>query len=261
MERSLLAALVVLAVGVGVRSFAGDAGLWVGTAIVGSAIAVGNVLVPTIVKRDYRNHVSFATGVYSACITIGASIASAVAVPLSIASAVAVPLSNGVGWRGALAFWAIPAIVVALAWATRAKAGGATDASAHAATHRVVSVWRQSTAWLVTAYMGLQSTTFYVMATWLPTIETSHGASAEQAGLRLFLFQLVGIASGLAIPRLMRRADNQVAAAGPVVTGLLAQQTGGWQASLAMVGVLAVTQVVIAVFVGRGRRPDAVPEP
>lgn len=314
MDRSLLAALIVLALGVVVRSFTGDIGLWLGTVIVGSAIAVGNVLVPTIVKRDYRNHVSLATGVYSACITVAAS----------IASAVAVPLSNAVGWGGSLAFWAIPAIVVALLWTPRAKADAALAASAGAPTHPFVSVWKQRTAWLVTAFMGLQSITFYCMVTWLPSIETSNGTPAEQAGFHLFLYQIVGVAAGLAIPRLMRRPDNQVAsavtasipmvvgivglllapvlsvvwtviaglgsgaalvvalslislrgrsqqettqlsgmaqslgyllaAAGPVAAGYLAEYTGNWHASLAMIGTLAVIQVFVAVFVGRDRR-------
>ncbi|MDX6264745.1 MAG: transporter, family, cyanate transporter, partial [Kribbellaceae bacterium] len=46
-----------------------------------------------------------------------------------------------------------------------------------------VSVWRQPMAWLVTAYMGLQSTSFYVFVTWLPTIEISNGFSDRAAGI------------------------------------------------------------------------------
>ncbi|HEX7303739.1 MFS transporter [Lentzea sp.] len=201
-ERSLLAALVVLAIGVVVRSGAGDAGLWIGTAVAGSAIAVGNVLVPTVVKRDYRDHVSMATGVYSACITVGAS----------VASAVAVPLADGAGWRGALAFWAVPALVVAVLWLPRAWTGGPVAEPA-VEGQAAVSVWRRPAAWLVTAFMGLQSTTFYVMVTWLPTVEISRGVPAAQAGVHLFVYQLVGVGSGLVIPRLMRRGDDVVAAA------------------------------------------------
>ena len=85
-------------------------------------------------------------------------------------------------------------------------------------------MWRQPTAWLVTAFMGLQSTTFYIMATWLPTIEVAGGLSAKQAGLRLFLYQLVGVVSGLSIPRLMRRRGSQAAAvvaSVPMLVGVL----------------------------------------
>lgn len=314
MERCLLAALVVLAAGVLIRSYTGSVGLWAGTMIVGCAIAVGNVLVPTIVKRDYAGHVSLATGVYSACITIAAS----------VASAVAVPLANSAGWRGSLAFWAIPALVVAVLWIPRARAGGPKQTTSTTIGHPIASVWRQRTAWLVTAFMGLQSTTFYVMVTWLPTIETSTGISPEQAGVHLFLYQIVGVAAGLAIPRLMRRPGSQTAATvtasvpmvigvtglllapalgavwaviaglgtgaslvvalslislrgrshhettqlsgmaqslgyllaaiGPIVTGYLAEHTGTWRGSLALIGALALVQVIVAVSAGRDRR-------
>ncbi|GGM86532.1 cyanate transporter [Lentzea pudingi] len=213
-ERSLMAALVLLALGTALRSGTGDAGLWIGTAVAGCAIAIGNVLVPTIVKRDYRDHVSPATGVYSACITVGAS----------IASAVAVPLSHAWGWRGALAFWAVPALVVAVLWLPRAWNGGPVAEPVTANSRPAVSVWRQPTAWLVTAFMGLQSTTFYIMVTWFPTVEISAGVPAERAGVHLFVYQLVGVASGLAIPHLLKHDDQVVAAVTasvPMVVGVI----------------------------------------
>ena len=216
MERSILVALALLAVGVVIRSFTGVGGLWVGTVVTGSAIAIGNVLVPTLVKRDYSAQVSRATGIYSACITIGAS----------IASAIAVPLSDLIGWRGALAFWAIPAVVVAVIWIPRVRAATSIQA-ASAGREDVVfpSVWRQPTAWFVTAFMGVQSTAFYVMVTWLPTIEIAAGASQHEAGWHLFIYQIVGIASALLIPLLMKGKHHQVtaalAASVPIFVGVL----------------------------------------
>src|SRR5690625_1139338 len=103
--------------------------------IVGCAIAVGNVLVPTLVKRDYARHVSLATGIYSACITVAAS----------VASVVAVPLASSAGWRGSLAFWAILALLVAVLWIPRARTGRPVEAASVASDHLVVSVWKQST--------------------------------------------------------------------------------------------------------------------
>jgi MFS transporter, CP family, cyanate transporter len=199
LERPVLAALLILAAAVVVRSYGGHAGLWFGTVVAGAAIAIGNVLVPAIVKRDYARRVSFATGIYSAFLGIAAG----------IASAVAVPLSHAFDWRGALAIWALLALVVAVLWLPRARAGGQAPPPEH---HTHVNLWRWPTAWWLTAFMGLQSTTFYVMVTWLPTIETSHGVTDAAAGLHLFLYQVVGILAGLAIPSLMR-PDTQVAAA------------------------------------------------
>ncbi|MEV4274575.1 MFS transporter [Actinoplanes xinjiangensis] len=216
MERAVLLALLVLAAGSVARSYTGTAGLWAGTAVIGCAIAVGNVLVPAIVKRDYAANVSRATGFYTAFITVAAS----------TASAVAVPVADAVDWRLSLALWAIPTLVVAAVWAPRAKPEPVADVSVPGAG---APVWRQPRAWLITAFMGLQSTCFYVLVTWLPTIEISHGVSERTAGLHLFLFQGMGIVGGLAVPLLLRdpatRALGAIAASLPVVVamgGLLA---------------------------------------
>ncbi|MEE3342396.1 MAG: hypothetical protein VZR37_06850, partial [Bifidobacterium merycicum] len=93
-----------------IRSFAGETGVWAGTVIFASAIAVGNVLVPVVAKRDYPNHVAMATGAYSACITCGSALAGLTA------SAMAEVWG---GWRHALAFWAVPPLLVALLWSCR----------------------------------------------------------------------------------------------------------------------------------------------
>lgn len=224
-DLTMFAALLVLTAGTVIRSYTGNAGLWIGTVIVGSAIAVGNVLMPTLVKRDYGSRVSLATGAYTACINIAAG----------VASALAVPLANAGGWRWGLSFWAIPALIVALLWILRLRALRAprfdvdtgqhtgpdipqstpTDSSpdSKGSPEPTVSVWRQPTAWLLTAFMGMQSLTFYVLVNWLPTIEATSGISPEQSGVHLLLFQAVGAFGGLAISRLLRQTDSQVTAA------------------------------------------------
>lgn len=70
-DMSILLALLCIAAGDAIRSFGGGVGIWLGTVVFASAIAVGNVLVPVIAKRDYAGHVAMATGVYSGCITAG----------------------------------------------------------------------------------------------------------------------------------------------------------------------------------------------
>lgn len=257
-ERTVLLSLLLLAAGTLVRAYAGSAGLWIGTIVVGSAIAVGNVLVPAIIKRDYATRVAFAIGVYSAFI----------ALPAAAASALAVPIANATDWRGAMAFWAFPALLVAVLWLPRVRAAAATGdrtapASVVAGASVPVSVWRQPTAWLVTAFMALQSTTFYVMVTWLPTIETAAGVSDAQAGIHLFVYLLVGVPAGLAIPALMRR-EHQVAAAVtasvPMVVGvtglLLAPGLGLLWAVIAGAGTGMALVVALGLIGLRGRTHD-----
>ncbi|PJM73862.1 MFS transporter [Bifidobacterium primatium] len=221
-DRTILAALLVLAAGDAVRSFGGPAGVWLGTVAVGAGIAAGNVLVPVIAKRDYAGHVSMATGVYSACITTGSAIAGLTAAPLADMLG---------GWRPALALWAVPPLVVAALWSIRVMRGTMSsddaqesddipvsiDSSAGAAAVEAAvdstPLWRRSMTWWVTLFMGLQSAAFYTMSNWLPSVVTAAGFSDATAGVHLFVFQSLGILSGLMIPALMQVRGNQVCAA------------------------------------------------
>ncbi|MGJ3509842.1 CynX/NimT family MFS transporter [Enemella sp. A6] len=225
-ERALMAALIGIVLGVLLRSYGGGLGLWAGTAVLGCAVAVGNVLVPTVLKRDYAGKVARATGIYSACMTIGAA----------IASVIAVPMSEVVGWRGALAFWAIPAALVALLWLPRTRAAARPVEEPEPVSGRPVSVWRQPTAWLVTAFMGLQSTHFFVVATWLPTIGLAIGRTPQESGVLLFVFQLAALVGVFTAPRLVRGTNvlpAALAASIPMLIGLvgliaLPQLALGW---------------------------------
>lgn len=230
-DRTILVALLVLAAGDATRSFGGPVGVWLGTVAVGAGIAAGNVLVPVIAKRDYADHVPMATGVYSACITTGSAVAGLTAAPLAAAFG---------GWRPALAIWAVPPLVVALLWLSRVirerttsmTESSATESSATAdhrpdegsagepAIESVVHVpaddrplWCRPMTWYVTLFMGLQSAAFYTMSNWLPSVVTAVGFSDSVAGVHLFVFQSLGILSGLLIPTLMRARGNQICAA------------------------------------------------
>ncbi|MDN4475184.1 MFS transporter [Demequina sp. SYSU T00192] len=201
-EGTLLAALAGLVLGVVVRSWTGAPGLWLGTAVIGATVAIGNVLVPVIVKRDFPDRIALATGAYSAVIAGSAAVGAAVAVPLAAAGT----------WRLALGVWAVPFAVVALVWWLRTRVRHDAEATVAEVDLAHSSVWRSATAWLVTGFMGLQATSFYVLVTWLPTIEASFGVSAHTAGIHLFVYQMVGIVGGLLIPFVMRPA-SQVGAA------------------------------------------------
>lgn len=81
------------------------------------------------------------------------------------------------------------------------------------------SLWRSPSAWVVSAFMGLQSSIFYILVTWLPTIEVSLGLDPATAGWHLFIFQLVAMAAGIGFTQLMRRRTDLRALG--ATTGLL----------------------------------------
>lgn len=101
-DKVFISTLIVLAVGCIVRSAFGSTAVWIGTLLIGGSIAIGNVLAPVIVKRDYTHHLSMATGAYSACITLGSAVAGLTAATIA---------DYFGGWRPALALWPLPALL------------------------------------------------------------------------------------------------------------------------------------------------------
>jgi len=213
-ERALGAALVVLAAATVVRSLPSSVALWTGTAFLGIAVAVVNVVLPALVKREYPGHVGQVTGLYSSVQGAAAALASGFAVPLA-----------GVtqhGWRLALGIWAglaLIALAVFLPQLRRRTGPAGAPAATGPVAHR--SPWRAGLAWQVTLFMGTQSTVYYTLITWWPSVERAHGTSDAAAGWHLFALQVAGLLANLVTSRLIpRRPDQRLIAIGG--TGLVA---------------------------------------
>jgi len=226
LSAAVLGALGLLAAGALVRSAPGPvAFIWVGTVLIGVALALGNVLMPAAVKRDFPNAVPLMMGVYSALLGGFGALASGIAVPLAH-----LPVDGGeAGWRFALVITAavllIPA-VPAWAWAARrrrqrADAAGPDPAASVPDLRRRGAIWRDRVAWLVAGYMGMQATTFYVLVTWLATVSTSLGRSPAEAGVDVMTYQLASLIGSLGLPVLLRGRGARVAPALLPTIGLL----------------------------------------
>jgi CP family cyanate transporter-like MFS transporter len=83
MERSLFIALLLICAGIAVRSLPSAALLFIGTAVIGCGIALGNVLLPGLIKRDFPGQVAKLTGAYSLTMGVSAAFGSAMIVPLA----------------------------------------------------------------------------------------------------------------------------------------------------------------------------------
>ncbi|MFP5021562.1 MFS transporter [Pseudonocardia phyllosphaerae] len=212
-ENALVLALCVLIVGIGVRWLPSAAALFVGTSVIGVGIAVGNVLLPSVIKRHFPDSVGVMTSAY-------ATVMSAVA---AVVSGVVVPISTRLpgGWRSALGVWIVPAVAAAAIWGWRllGRRRGNLGTAPRSGGSRLP--WSSGTAWAVTAFMGLQSLGFYVVITWLPSVvQDDAGFSADQAGVLLFVFQIVAVAVSLVVPVLLRTIADQriLAVAGSVLS-------------------------------------------
>ncbi|MBJ9976147.1 CynX/NimT family MFS transporter [Pseudomonas sp. S75] len=196
-ERVILGVLVILALGMLVRSTLGVGGVFFGSVIAGASIGIIGVLLPGIVKRDFPAHAGTLTGVYTMALCLGAAMAAGSTVPLSRAL--------GDSWAWGLGIWALPALLAMLVWSPQARHGH----GAHRATYRVRGLWCDPLAWQVTLYMGLQSSLAYIVFGWLPSILIGRGLSPTEAGLVLSGSVLVQLISSLGAPWLATRGKDQ----------------------------------------------------
>ncbi|EFQ3373192.1 CynX/NimT family MFS transporter [Salmonella enterica] len=199
MERSLFAAMLLICAGIALRSLPSATLLFAGTAIIGCGIALGNVLLPGLIKRDFSQHVVRLTGAYSLTMGAAAALGSALVVPLAL---------HGFGWRGALLMLMLFPLLAFLIWLPQWRTTRSANLSSSRALHER-GIWRSPLAWQVTLFLGLNSLIYYVIIGWLPTILISHGYSEAQAGSLHGLLQLATAAPGLAIPLILHRFNDQ----------------------------------------------------
>lgn len=203
MERSLFAAMLLICAGIAIRSLPAPVLLFIGTAIIGCGIALGNVLLPGIIKRDYAGQIAKLTGAYSLTMGAAAAFGSALVVPLSL---------MGAGWHGALLMLMVFPLVAMLLWLPQLRFAKPADLSGSPLVQSR-GIWRSPLAWQVTLFLGINSLIYYVVIGWLPAILLSHGYSESGAGSLHGLLQLATASPGILVPLIVHRLRDQRALA------------------------------------------------
>lgn len=111
MERAIFCGLVVIAIGIIVRSLGFSWAVFAGSAIVGIGIAVGNVLLPAFIKRHFPHNITQLTSTYALAMGIAGT----------LSSALVVPVSNLWGWSIALLSFLILPIMAIIVWLPQLK--------------------------------------------------------------------------------------------------------------------------------------------
>jgi CP family cyanate transporter-like MFS transporter len=224
-EAAITALGLTVAAGILLRLIDGVVPLFAGTIVAGLGIALGNVLVPSLIKRDFPHRVGPMTGGYTMAISASGAIAAALTIPVEDAI--------GRGWQWGLAVWAVPAVVAALIWVPWiSRHDIATSPGA------LPSLWRNRLAWQVTAFMGLQSLLFYSALSWLPTLLRDDGIDREAAGALLSVMLLAGVPTCLLVPVFAARGRDQR----PAVATMLAL------AAMGLAGLLLAPDAVPALW-------------
>lgn len=195
-QQMAIAGLLVISLGVGLRLLEQFPLVILGTLLLGSAIAVLNVLIPGLVKSFFPRQVGLMTGLYSVTLSMGAGLGVYLAVPL---------MEHFGSWRYPVALWALLPLFCLLFWLPMLRVRGVERLGNRAR----LSLWRDKVAWAITLFMGLQSFYFYSLATWLPKILLDSGLDAHQAGTATALINVVSIPFNLFVPMLAARMRNQ----------------------------------------------------
>jgi CP family cyanate transporter-like MFS transporter len=222
-ERVVALALLTLVAGIVLRVLPATWALFAGSLVLGAAIALLNVTMPGLVKRDFPERAAAMTGVYTTSMIVGATLAAALSVPLEHAFG---------GWAGSMASWSVLAAFAFLAWLPQLTATKAPRAARAGATAKVPGLWRHPLAWQLAVFMGIQSLLSYTLIAWLPTILTTQGMDRGTAGAVFAVSSLVQIPAAFFVPLAAGRTNNQralvalmVASMATGVAGLLVAPT------------------------------------
>lgn len=194
-QRTLLCALLLLALGCGARLLADSATSLILTAILaGTGVATVQALMPGVCKRWFAGRIALAMGLYSAALVGGGAMGALVSPALVTLTA---------DWRPGLAIWALPALLAWGLWLWRApENSAAADPASEAVSVRACFSRRR--AWLLALYFGLANSGYASLVAWLPSFYVDQGVDAQSAGSLLAWMALFQAAAALLMPLSVR---------------------------------------------------------
>lgn len=148
------------------------------TGLIGIGIAILNVLMPVLLRDYFPKNIPLVMGVFTGFIGFSGSIGAYFSVPLLNASG---------SLQISLGLWVLMVGLALLLWFLSPRGKQITVSGG-------VFEWallKKPLTWAVIFVMGMQSLTIYTTVAWLPTILSTLGFSASEAGLGSAVFLLV----------------------------------------------------------------------
>ncbi|MEU3330645.1 CynX/NimT family MFS transporter [Glutamicibacter creatinolyticus] len=207
-ELVVIGAMAVILLGMVLRSIAPSTWLFLlCTALALTGIALGNILMPVLVKRWFPHRVGMVTGAYTTAVALGASAVAGIAVPVNEAL--------GGNWRVGLGVWATLAALALGVWLVvyfglrNQIAARQQQIGAFSEGNGIGPMWRNATAWWVAIFFGTQASAAYIFMGWAPKIFTGYGLAPGYAGVLLAVILGVGVPLSFIMPALAGRFRNQ----------------------------------------------------
>ena len=187
-NRTMIYLLAVMVITISIRPYVGFVGLLIGTTLAGLAMAVANVLLPSVVRSRFPKHVVVLTSGYTTLLAVSASFAAAFSYPSALS----------LGWQLSLAIWALPtALALLLSFSLLSADQSVSDSENEDTRGDTKLILRSPMAWAIMALFGIQSLGFYALLAWLPSLAIDSGMNPSDAGSLLSLMTVVGVPLGL----------------------------------------------------------------
>lgn len=205
LDRGIVVASLLMTAGHLLRAFApGIAVLIIGSVIAFAGTGIGNVLLPSIVRRYFPDRVALLTAVY-ACV---------VGVSTAVPAALAAPLAEQAGWRFSLGIWSLTSIGALVPWVVvimrerRQRAADPVTVDV-ASPSVVVGLWRSRVALSITLAFSTSTILTYASFAWLPDmLGDLAGTTPTEGGVLLAVTGLVSVPGALLAPLLVARFRN-----------------------------------------------------
>jgi len=256
LHRLAFLSLVGVMVGLAARAHVGASWSFLLLSFVSlSGMAAANVLLPSLVKLHFPDHVGTVTALYSTALAIGLTAASVFTVPIA-------EHGGSSDWRTGLFAWALLAAVAAVPWLGLLRGERRTHAAGTGIPGSAVA--RTRLGWALAIFFGLQSLQAYSIFGWFAKLYRDNGFSAHTAGL------LLGVITGITIPLswFIPRAAARVRHQGVLLTALMlcylvgylgliiAPHSGAW-AWAVIVGTGSTTFPLVLTLIGLRTRTPA----
>lgn len=197
-QRTIVLSLIAMVAGQLIRvSLPGIGVVFGGSVLALAGMAMGNVLLPGLVRTLFPRHVPMITGMYTVCLLGGAT----------AASGLTVPIARGLDgdWRLGLGSWALLTALALIPWLALLFTNRGNAHRKPPGLIQLRTLLRNPVAWWLALLFAMQSMQAYVMTGWLSQILVDDGMDLAVAGSAVAVFVAAGLPLAAVIPTLARR--------------------------------------------------------